>query len=91
MTDINLRYTFGADEHLFIEVSEEMSLKAFFHSLSLTRKIESLNINGVLDICLANASCQIRFNPDIIHPDDLLQQIRNVNVLSGNGEMTLQT
>ena len=66
MTDINLRYTFGADEHLFIEVSEEMSLKAFFHSLSLTRKIESLNINGVLDICLANASCQIRFNPDII-------------------------
>ncbi len=42
MTDINLRYTFGADEHLFIEVSEEMSLKAFFHSLSLTRKIESL-------------------------------------------------
>lgn len=38
MTDIDLRYTFGADEHLFIEVSEEMSLKAFFTACLLREK-----------------------------------------------------
>jgi urea carboxylase len=26
------RYSFGGDEHLFVEVDEEMSLEAFFKS-----------------------------------------------------------
>ena len=28
------RYSFGGDEHIFVEVSEEMSLEAFFEALS---------------------------------------------------------
>lgn len=31
------RYTFGGDEHLFVEVAEAMSLDAFFKNLSMTR------------------------------------------------------
>ncbi|MDR0219010.1 MAG: carboxyltransferase domain-containing protein [Enterobacteriaceae bacterium] len=78
MSDSELRYTFGGDEHLFIEVSEAMSLKAFFRSLSLTNAIKNLALPGVLDICLANASCQIRFNPDILPPLTLLDKIQAI-------------
>ena len=34
------RYSFGGDEHIFVEVSEEMSLEAFFTSLSLCRAVK---------------------------------------------------
>ncbi|GFZ63777.1 hypothetical protein PSE10B_02990 [Pseudomonas amygdali pv. eriobotryae] len=61
-----IRYSFGADEHLFAEVSESMSLEAFFKGLAVTRAVERLELDGVLDVCLANASFQIRFDPDRI-------------------------
>lgn len=73
-----LRYTFGGDEHLFIEVDEAMSLDAFFRSMSLTKEIEALALPGVLDVCLANASCQVRFNPDILAPQYLFEQVKRL-------------
>ena len=54
------RYSFGGDEHLFVEVDEEMSLEAFFKSLSITRAVKAANIDGVTEICPANASFQIQ-------------------------------
>ena len=33
---MNLRYTFGGDEFLFVEISEAMSLPAFFTGMSIT-------------------------------------------------------
>ena len=35
---MSARYTFGGDEHLFVEIDEEMSLEAFFKSLSITTR-----------------------------------------------------
>ena len=32
------RYSFGGDEHIFVEVDEAMSLEAFFKSLSMTMR-----------------------------------------------------
>lgn len=63
-----IRYSFGADEHLFAEVSDSMSLEAFFKGMAVTRAVERLELDGVLDVCLANASFQIRFDPDRIAP-----------------------
>ena len=40
------RYTFGGDEHLFVEVEEEMSLEAFFKSLSITNAVREAQIKG---------------------------------------------
>ncbi len=60
----NIRYSFGGDEHLFAEVAESMSLEAFFRGMAITRAIETLQLPGVLDVCLANASFQVRFDPD---------------------------
>src|SRR3989344_779250 len=67
-----IRYSFGADEHLFAEVSDSMSLEAFFKGMAVTRAVERLALDGVLDVCLANASFQIRFDPDRIAPHVLL-------------------
>ena len=33
MTTGQARYSFGGDEHIFVELSEEMSLEAFFKGI----------------------------------------------------------
>lgn len=85
------RYSFGGDEHVFVEVSEEMSLDAFFTSLSLCRALRESAIRGVTEICPANASLQVRFDPDVIAPDDLLAEIRSLEAAAAAVEPTLRT
>ena len=65
---MKIRYSFGGDEHIFVEVDEEMSLEAFFKSLSMTNAVRDSKIKGVTEICPANASFQIKFDPDVIKP-----------------------
>ncbi|GBH18316.1 hypothetical protein BV360_04630 [Pseudomonas syringae pv. actinidiae] len=86
----SIRYSFGADEHLFAEVSDSMSLEAFFKGLAVTRAVERLALDGVLDVCLANASFQIRFDPDRIAPHALLDAVREAEA-GAVAERTLQT
>ena len=38
---MSIRFSFGGDEHIFAEVSEEMSLEAFFTSLSMTNAVKA--------------------------------------------------
>lgn len=78
----NIRYSFGGDEHLFVEVSESMSLEAFFRGLAMTRAVQELQLPGIHDICLANASFQIRFDPDVLPPDQLLAAVQGVEALA---------
>lgn len=85
------RYSFGGDEHLFVECSEEMSLEAFFKSLSMTNAVRESNINGITEICPANASFQIKFNPDVIHPDDILHKVQKIESLADKSEPTINT
>lgn len=73
-----IRYSFGGDEHLFVELSESMSLEAFFRGLAMTRAVQALQLPGIQDICLANASFQIRFDPDVLPPDRLLAAVQGV-------------
>ena len=85
------RYSFGGDEHIFVEVDEEMSLDAFFKSLSMTNAVRESNINGVTEICPANASLQIKFNPDIIKPDDMLAEIKSLESAAKGAPAVLKT
>ena len=85
------RYTFGGDEHLFVEVEEEMSLDAFFKSLSMTRIIAERAIEGVTEICPANASFQVKFDPDVVAPEALLEEVRSIEAEAGNADPVLQT
>lgn len=85
------RYTFGGDEHIFVEVSEEMSLEAFFKALSMTNAVRNANIRGVTEICPANASFQIKFDPDLIHPDDLMSELKRMEEIADKEEAVLNT
>lgn len=86
-----MRYTFGGDEHLFVECSEEMSLEAFFNSLSMTTGIRESKIKGVTEICPANASFQIKFDPDVIHPNDILKEVQAIEVAAAKSEPVITT
>ncbi|SOC45229.1 urea carboxylase [Rhizobium subbaraonis] len=86
-----MRYSFGGDEHLFVECSEDMSLEAFFNSLSMTTGIKEAGIKGVTEICPANASFQIKFNPDVIHPDDVLREVKAIEAAATKAEPVITT
>jgi urea carboxylase len=85
------RYSFGGDEHIFVEVDEEMSLEAFFKSLSMTNAVRESKIKGVTEICPANASFQIKFDPDQISPDDMLAELKKLEVSAEHAEPVIQT
>lgn len=85
------RYSYGGDEHIFVECDEEMSLEAFFKSLSVTKAVKEAQIKGVTEICPANASYQIKFDPDVIKPDDLLAEIQKIEAEVGDGHSNLAT
>jgi urea carboxylase len=86
-----MRFTFGGDEHLFVECSEEMSLEAFFKSLSMTNGIKQADIKGVTEVCPANASFQIKFDPDVIHPNDILKEVQAIEVAAAKAEPVITT
>ena len=88
---MNARYSFGGDEHIFVEVNEAMSLEAFFTSLFLCRAIKDSAIRGVTEICPANASFQVKFDPDLIAPADLLREIKALEAMAGNVDPVLKT
>ncbi len=85
------RYTFGGDEHIYIEMDEEMSLDAFFKSLSMSNAVREAEIDGVTEICPANASFQVKFNPDVIHPDDLLEKVKALEAVAEKAEKRMNT
>lgn len=61
------KYTFGGDEFLYVEVDEKgMSLEAFFQAMAICSKLKEMHIDGITEICAANASYMIRFNPDVL-------------------------
>jgi len=85
------RYSFGGDEHLFVECDESMSLEAFFKSLSMTSAVRESRIAGVTEICPANASFQIKFDPDVIKPDDLLRELTAIEGAAEKTEPVIKT
>ncbi|MCZ8542741.1 allophanate hydrolase subunit 1 [Mesorhizobium qingshengii] len=85
------RYSFGGDEHLFVECDESMSLEAFFKSLSMTNAVRDSQIRGVTEICPANASFQIKFNPDIIRPDDMLREVQAIESAASKTDPVIAT
>ncbi len=85
------RYSFGGDEHVFVEVDEEMSLEAFFKSLSMTTAVRDSQIKGVTEICPANASFQIKFDPDQISPDDMVAELKRIEETAAHAEPVLKT
>jgi urea carboxylase len=85
------RYSYGGDEHIFVEIDEEMSLDAFFKSLFLSNAVKGAKIKGVSEICPANASMQIKFDPDVIKPADMLAELKKLETVAEKSEHVLKT
>jgi len=85
------RYSFGGDEHIFAEIDETMSLQAFFKSLSITNAVRESRIAGVTEICPANASFQIKFDPDNISPADMLAELTRLESAADKGASVIKT
>jgi len=85
------RYTYGGDEHVYIEMDEEMSLDAFFKGLSMSNAVRDANIPGVTEICPANASFQVKFDPDVTLPDDMLEKLKELEHVGEAADKRLET
>src|ERR1051326_5202073 len=68
-----------------------MSLEAFFKSLSMTKAVRESRIKGVAEICPANASLQIKFDPDLIKPDDMLAEIKALEAAAEKSDPVIAT
>ncbi len=85
------RYSHGGDEHIFVEMDEEMSLDAFFKGLAISEAVRAARIDGVTEICPANASFQVRFDPDVISPDAMLARLKELESAANTAEKRLDT
>src|SRR6266852_4985000 len=85
------RFSFGGDEHIFAAVDDAMSLEAFFKSLFITNAVRHANIKCVAEICPANGSYQVKFDPDQIKPDDLLTELKRMATAAEKSEPVIAT
>ena len=73
------RYTYGGDEFFFCEIDEAMSFHANFKALAICQELGRRKVEGIVEICPANASYLVRLDPDVIHPDALLAQLKEID------------
>ena len=85
------RYSFGGDEHLVGEVDKEMSLEAFFKVLLVTNLVRAKAIAGVVEVCPANASYMVKFDPDVIAPAEVLNQLEEIERSAGDTDQRIDT
>jgi allophanate hydrolase subunit 1 len=57
----------------------------------MSNAVREAEIEGITEICPANASFQVKFNPDVIHPDDLLARIKTLEEKAIQAEKRLNT
>lgn len=72
------RYEYGGDDHVFVELDQAMSFDANFEAMAVTQQISERDIDGIVEICPANASYMIRYDPDVLHPDELLSELQTL-------------
>ncbi len=72
------RYTWGGDEFLVVEIAPDMSLEANFVANSIATGLEQRELPGIVDICPANASLLVRFNPDVLAHTELECVVREL-------------
>lgn len=85
------RFSFGGDEHILCECSESMSFEAFFKGLAATKALREAGIVGVTEVAGGNASYLVRFDPDRIHPDDMLREVQAIDAEADRSDPVLDT
>ncbi len=78
------RYSWGGDEFIFVELAEEMSLQANFRAMAITNVLREQRPDGLVDICPANASYQVRYDPDVLDPHTLMTLLQDIEKQVGD-------
>jgi urea carboxylase len=92
MTRLNdgSRLSFGGDEFVFVELSEEMSLEQTLRVIAITDELRSQQISGVIDICPAHVSYMIRVVPEVLDPRDVVGALAEAHRRCGeSGRLTI--
>jgi urea carboxylase len=85
------RFTFGGDDHILCVCAEAMSLDAFFKSLTATRLLRESGIGGITEVLGSHAAYMVRFDPDLIHPDDMLRETQAIDRIAAESEPVMDT
>nr|WP_207955896.1 carboxyltransferase domain-containing protein [Rubrobacter marinus] len=80
------RYSYGGDEFVFVELAEGMSMQVNFRAMAITNKLKEEEIPGIVDICPSNASYMVRVDPDVLHPDELIGRLKEIDEEVGDVE-----
>lgn len=86
------RFDFVGDEYIYAEISREMSLESNFKALAITDELRRRNIPGIMDICPANASYLVRYQPEVITAADLCDYLKDIDINKSDvSELNFQT
>jgi urea carboxylase len=78
------RYSYGGDEFVFVELSEEMSFRANFKGRAIIQILEERGLPGILDLCPNSTSFLIHFDPDELKPDALIAELKSIEAGLGD-------
>ncbi|MDM5340613.1 carboxyltransferase domain-containing protein [Fictibacillus enclensis] len=81
------RYELGGDEFIFVELSESMNLEAMFKGMAITNGLAEEKLDGIMDICPGNASYMIRLNPEVIHPQEVIEKLKQLEASTTDYEI----
>lgn len=72
------RYEYGGDDYVFVELDEEMSFDASFKAQAITQEIRRNTLEGLIEVAPANASYLIQFDPGVLHPNELIDELKSL-------------
>lgn len=78
------RFSFGADEFLFVELAEEMSLETTLRVIAITDELADESLEGVTDICPAHVSYMLRLDPGRLDPRDMVGVLERIHERCGD-------
>ena len=78
------RYSYGGDEFVFVELSEEMSFRANFKGRAIIQSLQEKDLPGILDLCPNSTSFLIHFDPAELHPDALIAELESIDAALGD-------
>ena len=78
------RFSFGADEFVFVELSEEMSLEITLRVIAITDELRRKAVPGIVDICPAHASYMLRVSPEQLDPRGMPLLLEDLHEECGN-------
>jgi urea carboxylase len=86
------RLSYGADEFVFVELSEEMSLESTLRVIAITDELRRQAVAGIIDICPAHASYMLRVAPEQLDPRTLVDPLQEIHRLcSDSTNLTIHT